>query len=67
MRHLSDRIKYFVRQNEILLVLTDRPALFAKTDIDMEHASATFRQKCRHAQTFTLTLVVGGSKCGPID
>ena len=30
-RHLSDRIKYFVSQNEFLLVLTDRPALFAKT------------------------------------
>ena len=29
--HLSDRIKYFVSQNEILLVLTDRPALFVKT------------------------------------
>ena len=29
--HLSDRIKYFVSQNEILLVLTDRPALFMKT------------------------------------
>ena len=24
--HLSDRITYFVSQNEILLVLTDRPA-----------------------------------------
>ena len=29
--HLSDRIKYFVNQNEILLVLSDRPALFVKT------------------------------------
>ena len=29
--HLSDRIKYFVIQNEILLVLTNRPALFVKT------------------------------------
>ena len=29
--HLSDRIKYFVSQNEILLVLTYRPALFMKT------------------------------------
>ena len=28
---LSDRIKYFVRQNEILLVLSDRPAHFMKT------------------------------------
>ena len=28
--HLSDRIKYFVSQNEILLVLTDRPALLVK-------------------------------------
>ena len=28
---LSDRIKYFVIQNEILLVLTNRPALFVKT------------------------------------
>ena len=28
---LSDRLKYFDRQNEILLVLTDRPALFVKT------------------------------------
>ena len=27
---LSDRIRYFVSQNEILLVLTDRPALFVK-------------------------------------
>ena len=40
-RHLSDRIKYFVSQNEILLVLTDRPALFVKTghrgsDLDMK-------------------------------
>ena len=26
-RHLSDSIKYFVSQNEILLILTDRPAL----------------------------------------
>ena len=32
-RHLSDKIKYFVSQNEILLVLTDRPALFVKTDL----------------------------------
>ena len=32
-RHLSDKIKYFVSQNEILLVLTDRPALFVKTEI----------------------------------
>ena len=31
VRHLSDKIKYFVSQNEILLVLTDRPALFVKT------------------------------------
>ena len=31
-RHLSDRIKYFVSQNEILLVLTDRPALSVKTE-----------------------------------
>ena len=31
--HLSDRIKYFVSQNKMLLVLTDRPALFVKTDI----------------------------------
>ena len=30
-RHLSDKIKYFVSQNEILLVLTDRPALFVTT------------------------------------
>ena len=30
-RHLSDKIKYFVSRNEILLVLTDRPALFVKT------------------------------------
>ena len=30
---MSDRIKYFVSQNEILLVLTDRPALFVKTDV----------------------------------
>ena len=30
---LSDRIKYFVGQNEILLVLTDRLALFLKTDV----------------------------------
>ena len=30
-RHLSDRIKYFFSQNEISLVLTDRPALFVKT------------------------------------
>ena len=29
--HLSDRIKYFVSQNEILPALTDRPALFVKT------------------------------------
>ena len=29
--HLSDRIKYFVSQNEILLVLTNRPTLFVKT------------------------------------
>ena len=29
----SERIKYFVRQNEILLVLTNRPSLFAKTEI----------------------------------
>ena len=29
--HLSDRIKYFVSWNEILLVLTDKPALFLKT------------------------------------
>ena len=29
--HLSDSIKYFVSQNEILLVLTDRPAIFVKT------------------------------------
>ena len=28
---LSDRIKYFVSQNEISLVLTNRPALFVKT------------------------------------
>ena len=28
---LSDRIKYFVGQNKILLFLTDRPALFVKT------------------------------------
>ena len=28
--HLSDRIKYFVSQNEIMLILTDR-ALFVKT------------------------------------
>ena len=28
---LSDTIKYFVSQNKILLVLTDRPALFVKT------------------------------------
>ena len=28
---LSDKIKYFVIQNEILLVLTNRPALFVKT------------------------------------
>ena len=32
--HLSDRIKYFVSQNEILLVLTDRPALFVKTGLN---------------------------------
>ena len=30
--HLTDRIKYFVSQNEILLVLTDRRAL-VKTEI----------------------------------
>ena len=32
MLDVSDRIKYFVSQNEILLVLTDRPALFMKTE-----------------------------------
>ena len=31
--HLSDRIKYFVSQNEILQVLTDRPPLFEKTGV----------------------------------
>ena len=31
---LSDRMKYFVRQYEILLILSDRPALFAKTAND---------------------------------
>ena len=31
--HLSDRIKYFVSQNKILLVLTDRPALFVRTAV----------------------------------
>ena len=31
--HLSNRIKYFVGQNEILLVLTDRQALFTKPEI----------------------------------
>ena len=35
--HLSARIKYFVSQNEYLLVLTDKLALFAKTG--SEHAS----------------------------
>ena len=30
--HLSDRIKYFVSQNEILLVLTNRLQGFVKTD-----------------------------------
>ena len=34
--HLSDRIKYFVSQNEILLVLTNRLQGFVRTD----------RQKC---------------------
>ena len=34
VRHLSDKIKYFVSQNEILLVLTDRPALFVKTGFE---------------------------------
>ena len=29
--HLSDRIKYFVGKNEILLVFRDRPTLFMKT------------------------------------
>ena len=29
-----DRITYFVSQNEMLLVLTDRPALFVKTAHD---------------------------------
>ena len=32
-RHLSDRIKYFVSQSEILLVLTDRPTVFMKTEL----------------------------------
>ena len=35
--HSIIRIKYFVGQNKILLVLTDRPALFMKTDIDKSH------------------------------
>ena len=32
--HLSDRIKYIVSQNEILLVLTDSLALFVKTEMN---------------------------------
>ena len=32
--HLFDRIKYFASEKEILLVLTDRRALFAKTELD---------------------------------
>ena len=35
--HLSDRIKYFVSQNENLLDLTDRPALFVKTGKAVHH------------------------------
>ena len=35
--HLSDRIKYFISQNEYLLVLTDKQALFVKTVILKDH------------------------------
>ena len=32
-RKLSDSVEFSARQNEILLVLSDRPALFAKTGV----------------------------------
>ena len=47
--YLSDRIKYFVSQNKILLVLTDRPALYMKIDtymymyLEIHITSYTFR------------------------
>ena len=42
--HLFDGIKYFVSQNEILLDLTDRPALFVKIVLMCTH-NLCFEQK----------------------
>ena len=38
-KFLSD-IKHFVSQNEILLVLTDRPTLFVKTEINLDRCQS---------------------------
>ena len=61
--HSSNTIKYFVRQNEILLVLPDRPALFAKTVLMRNNFSPHFFISTQNASMVNLKSILTSFFC----